>query len=85
MNRTLCDVLAEIRKCHETHNYSYLLGLVEEAQTMANRMEAGLGNKHDVEYREQKLASLKAEIKALKAEKAALEPDKPTVPDRFSF
>jgi len=48
-HRYLCDVLAEMRKCHETRNYSPLLGLVEEAQTLANRMEAALGEKKDLE------------------------------------
>ena len=32
ISRTVCDVLHEIRKCDETKNYSYLLGLVEEIQ-----------------------------------------------------
>lgn len=41
-NRTACDVLEEMRKCHGTSNFSYLPGLIEEMQTIANRMEAGL-------------------------------------------
>ena len=40
LNRTICAVLEEIRSCNETRNYSYLLGLVEEAQSMANKMES---------------------------------------------
>lgn len=44
INRTICDVLSEMRKCHETHNYAYLPGLIEEAQSMANRMEAALSD-----------------------------------------
>ncbi len=47
VNRTLCDVLSEMRDCNKTRNFSYLKGLIEEAQTLANRMEAGLGEKHD--------------------------------------
>jgi hypothetical protein len=73
-NRTLCDVLEEMRKCNETKNYSYLEGLIEEAQSMANRMEASLSDKHDYERarkakkeEEKNLKELKKQIK--KAEK----------------
>jgi len=48
--RYLCDVLEEMRKLHKTRNYSPLLGLVEEVQTLANRMEAALGEKKDYNY-----------------------------------
>ena len=41
-NRTACDVLEEMRKCHKTTNFSYMPGLIEEMQSIANRMEAGL-------------------------------------------
>ena len=54
LNRTLCDVLREIRTCHETRNYSYLLSLVEEAQSMGNRMESALTDKREIaEYNEE--------------------------------
>ena len=53
LNRTLCDVLKEIRDLDKTRNYSSLLGLIHEAQSMANRMEAALGDNRDYrEYRE---------------------------------
>lgn len=75
-NRTLCDVLTEMRKVHETRNYSYLLGLIEEAQSMGNQMEAGLYDKHDLETLQKRIKNLrkqrdvlKDEINALKAEK----------------
>lgn len=64
-HRYLCDVLEEIRKCNETRNYSYLLGLVEEAQTLANRMEAALGEKKDAEGWHKKAKEEKAEYEAL--------------------
>ena len=69
--RTVCDVLHEIRKCDETKNYSYLLGLVEEIQTMVNRMEAKLSTIKDYEelkknYKELEIRKdkLKEEIKS---------------------
>lgn len=48
IHRTLCDVLEEMRKCHQTHNYSALPGLIEEAQSMGNRMEAAIGENRDI-------------------------------------
>ena len=40
LNRTICGVFEEMRSGNETKNYSYLLGLIEEAQSMANKMES---------------------------------------------
>lgn len=57
--RTICDVLSEMRTCCHTLDFSYLFGLIEEAQTMANRMEAGLEKKADRIY------SLEYEIRQL--------------------
>jgi len=44
LNRTMCEVLDEMRKCNELRNYSALLGLIEEVQIMGNRMESPLGS-----------------------------------------
>jgi hypothetical protein len=49
LNRYICDVFEEMRKLHKTRNYAFLPGLIEEAQTLANRMEAGLREKEDYE------------------------------------
>lgn len=84
VNRTICSVLEEMRKTLETRNFSYLLGLIEEAQTLANRMEAGLADKHDVEYMEKRKKELKAEIKILKEEKESIK-GKPETSNRFAF
>ena len=72
-NRTLCDVLKEMRKIHETRNFSYLLGLIEEAQTMGNRMEAVLNDIHDIDYLRKTRKRLEKEIKRLEAKKEELE------------
>ena len=48
--RYLCEVLEEIRNCYKTYNFSPILGLVEEVQTMGSRMEAALGEKKDYFY-----------------------------------
>ena len=71
-NRTACDVLEEMRKCHETHNYSYLLGLIEELQSMCYRMEAALGDKKNLERMPDEIRRLKAEIKELEKHKRGL-------------
>ena len=70
--RYLCDVLEEMRKCHESRNYAHLLGLIEEGQTYANRMEEGLGQKKSYEkwYKERK--KIEAEVKELKHERDVL-------------
>ena len=65
-NRTMCDILGEMRKSLETLNFSYLGGLIEEAQSTANRMEAGL---YDLKDRERLLK----QIKKLKKQKEELE------------
>jgi len=67
-NRLLCDVLDEIRKCDETRNYSYLKGLVEEAQSLGNRMEAKLHDNKDILSANKTLREAKEELKKIQAE-----------------
>ncbi len=64
-NRTVCDVLSEMRECYKTHNFSYMLGLIEEVQSMANRMESALSDKGDVRKWVLRRQELKDEIKKL--------------------
>lgn len=47
-HRLLCSVLEEMRTLHKTRNYAMLLSLIEEAQTIGNRMEAALGEQKDL-------------------------------------
>lgn len=67
INRSLCDVLDEMRKLYETRNFSGLLGLIEEAQSMANRMEAGLGDKKDLIAMHEEWDGLRKKIKKERA------------------
>lgn len=64
-NRYICSVLEEIRKCHETRNYSILVSLVEEAQTLANRMESALNDYGDYDRMLEERKDLKKELKQL--------------------
>lgn len=66
LNRTACDVLADMRKCFETRNFSGFGGLIEELQTMCNSMEAGLSDLKD-------LKAGRAEIKKLKKKRLKLQ------------
>ena len=68
LNRTLCDVLRDMRSLHETRNYSALLSLIEEAQVMANRMEAAIGDKNDVQRMNDEWHELKNKLKELRKE-----------------
>ena len=65
-NRLLCAVLDEMRDCVKTTNFSYLPGLIEEAQSLANRMEAHL-------YEIKDYNRLHKDIKVLKKKKQKLE------------
>lgn len=88
-NRYICDVFKEMRttldllagdKPRNTYSnefiarfYVYFSCMVEEAQTMANRMEAALEDWKDVEHLKDERSRLKKEIKNLRAEKEKLE------------
>ena len=63
-SRVMCDVLDEIRTYVKLFPLElHLLGLIEEAQTIANRMEARLSDKKNY-YELQKI--LREKIKTLR-------------------
>jgi len=63
--RYMCAVLDEMRAMHKTRNYSGLLGLIEEVQTMANRMEAAIGEKDNYQRWHKRFKEEKAKYKKL--------------------
>ena len=67
-NRTICDALNEIRDADKAKNYSYLLGLVEEIQAMANRMEAKLYDQKDYERMVKESRKLRKRLRKQKDE-----------------
>lgn len=71
-NRTVCDVLEEMRKCNETRNYAYLHALIEELQSLANRMEAALYDVKDVNYLRDQKRKLKREVRKLESKLESL-------------
>lgn len=73
--RYLCDILKNMRQCYDTRNFSYLPGLIEEAQYRAERMEDALekiGGYNGLEDLEKGRKILKEEIRELKKEKREL-------------
>tara|TARA_R110000851_G_scaffold5155_2_gene21479 strand:- start:1040 stop:1225 length:186 start_codon:yes stop_codon:yes gene_type:complete len=54
-----------MRECTKTLNFSYLLGLIEEAQTLGNRMEAKLYDIRDYERLHEDISKLKKQKKKL--------------------
>ena len=72
-NRTMCDVLDAMRNAYETRNFSYLLGLIEEAQDMANRMESALYDKRDYRYEQKQIKELKTKRRKLRRQVDKLE------------
>jgi hypothetical protein len=73
VNRTVCDCLKEMRTAYETRNFAYILALIEEVQSMANRMESALYDKSDQEYSREEYKELKRDIKKLRKKKKELE------------
>lgn len=71
IHRWICSVLDEIREQIKLDTYErdsqFMLSLLEEAQTYANRMEAALGYKSDLEELHEERDNLNKEI--LKLEK----------------
>jgi len=65
LRRTLCNVLEEMRTCGKTRNYANLDSLIEEAQSMANRMEAKLGQVRDIRDIDKAWRQAKRKSKAL--------------------
>ena len=65
LNRYVCTVLEEMRKCLTTHNFSVLPSLIEEAQILVNRMEAKLHDIKDLDALHDKIKEKKKELKDL--------------------
>ena len=85
-NRTLCSVFNEMRKAYKTRNFSYLLGLIEEAQSIGNSMEAAIYDIGDIKRFREERSKLKKEIKELREQAGRDEHgDKKEAEDRVSL
>lgn len=65
-NRLVCNVLDEMRECCKTRNFSYLDGLIEEVQTLVNRMEGKLLDNKELGELDERIREAKADLKRLK-------------------
>ena len=65
LNRYVCDVLAEMRTCMETRNFAILPSIIEETQTMVNRMEMALGDMKDLRALKDEISTKKEELKKI--------------------
>ena len=79
INRTACDVLEEMRKLTKNLNVNSLDRyadtmpyLIEEAQSMYNKMEAGLGDQKNLRELAERCSDMKKEHKELKLEVSKL-------------
>ena len=61
----MCEVLDEMRTCTKTLNFAILPSLIEEVQTMANRMEMALSDMKDLEILKEDIHEKKQELKDL--------------------
>ena len=72
-NRLVCNVLEEMSKCSSTNNYSYLDGLIEEIQTLVNRMEAKLFDMRDIKCLNDEIQKKREEVNRLEQKVELLE------------
>lgn len=72
-HRYLCSILDEMRELDKTKNYSGLLGLIEEAQIAANRMESGLDEYKDLKKLKEEMSKLKKDYNDLYQKTESLE------------
>ena len=71
-NRYFCSVIDEMRACYKTRNFSIIMGLLEELQSIGNRMEAKCGDINDRNIYLDEVKNLKMEIKDLKRKRDKL-------------
>lgn len=68
INRTLCDVLEDMRKCIKTLNFAAMGSLIEEVQILGNRMESAISDKGDIKSMNAEWRELKKKVKELRKE-----------------
>ena len=68
LNRYVCDVLEEMRTSVKTLNFAMIPSLIEEVQTMVNRMEMALEDMKDLKGLKEEIHNKKEEYETLKDE-----------------
>jgi uncharacterized protein Yka (UPF0111/DUF47 family) len=72
----VCDVLEEMRTSVKTLNFAMIPSLIEEVQTMANRMEMALEDMKDLKTLKNEIVDKKEELESLKDEIRKIEKKK---------
>lgn len=72
-HRYICTVLDEMRDCLKTNNFSYLGGLIEEAQMMGNRMESRIYEVKEWEELRKEIKELEAKLEKLQEKEKELD------------
>ena len=72
-NRYVCDVLKEMRTAIKVGRIDMLAGLIEEVQTMANRMEAKLADYSEIGYDLERGWDFRAKLRCIKEQARNLE------------
>lgn len=65
-HRYVCEVLDEMRTAIKIHRPDLVIGLIEEAQTIVNRMEAKLHEYADMGYNLDEARKLRKTLRELK-------------------
>jgi hypothetical protein len=72
-HRYVCEVLDEIRTAVKVGRIDMINGLVEEAQTLVNRMEAKLHDYSDLGYRLDTASDLRKKLRDLEKQANMIE------------
>jgi uncharacterized protein Yka (UPF0111/DUF47 family) len=72
----VCDVLEEMRTSVKTLNFAMIPSLIEEVQTMANRMEMALEDMKDLKTLKNEIVDKKEELESLKEQIRKIEKKK---------
>lgn len=75
-SRYVCSVLDEMRECMKHLNFALLPSLIEEAQTLFNRMESSISDAGSLPEINEKLDDYKDKRKKLRKEIADLKEEK---------
>ena len=65
LNRYVCEVLEEMRTCTKTLNFALIPSLIEEVQTIVNRMEMALHDMKDLQHLKDVIVEKKEELAKL--------------------
>jgi hypothetical protein len=72
-HRYICTVLEEMRTAIKVHRPDLVIGLIEEAQTLVNRMECQLNEYSDIGYELERGHDLRIKLRELDKQATMIE------------